>query len=256
MKRQRRICVEINGGFYESIKLAMRKEHHSYGTIKNRCSSDEWVNYKFTTPPICIEKRCTKCGIVKNLSLFDKQKSHTDGLSSHCRECISEYGKTRYINNKEKITKQNKEWATNNRQKKRNHCKVYRARNPEKVKKSANDSYEKIKTSPMHKLNSCMRSAINNSLKGMKNGDPWEDLVGYTCKELMAHLEKQFLPGMAWENHGKGEGFWEIDHHPIPLYWFVFEKPTDKGFKKAWALENLRPMFSGANQSKGKKLFQ
>lgn len=32
-------------------------------------------------------KQCTSCGQAKNLSEFNKQKSHKDGLRSHCRDC-------------------------------------------------------------------------------------------------------------------------------------------------------------------------
>ena len=83
-----------------------------------------------------------------------------------------------------------------------------------------------------------MAAVIRRSLKGNKNGKHWEDLAGYSCEELIAHLKKTIPKGYTWDDYLTNR--LHLDHHPIPLYWFVFETPKDKGFKKAWALNNLR----------------
>jgi len=36
-------------------------------------------------------KTCKKCGVVKEFSLFGKQKANKDGLSSWCKQCTKEY---------------------------------------------------------------------------------------------------------------------------------------------------------------------
>lgn len=46
-------------------------------------------------------KLCTKCGKVKPISEFGKNKSKKDGLQSHCKECVREYKKKHYSENKE-----------------------------------------------------------------------------------------------------------------------------------------------------------
>jgi hypothetical protein len=63
------------------------------------------------------------------------------------------------------------------------------------------------------------------------------------------HLEKQFLPGMSWENMGE----WHIDHK-IPIAAFNFEKPEDIDFKRCWALKNLQPLWKSENCIKGAKI--
>ncbi len=84
-----------------------------------------------------------------------------------------------------------------------------------------------------------------------KNGQHWEDLVGYPLADLMKHLEKQFANGMTWENYGK----WHIDHI-IPISAFNFTLPKHLDFRKCWALKNLQPMWAKDNKEKQNKLSQ
>lgn len=77
---------------------------------------------------------------------------------------------------------------------------------------------------------------------GTKRHRKWEVLVGYTLNELMTHLERQFLPGMTWDNRGE----WHIDHIR-PLCSFEFETPDCPQFREAWALANLRPLWAEDN---------
>jgi len=89
-----------------------------------------------------------------------------------------------------------------------------------------------------------MASEIRQTISGHKRYRKWEELVGYTTKQLIRHLERQFLPGMSWDNHTRTG--WHIDHI-IPRTAFNFSKPEHPDFKKCWALKNLRPMWSVDN---------
>lgn len=109
-----------------------------------------------------------------------------------------------------------------------------------------NRRYKEVASFNLHKR---MRTGINASLKGKKNGFSWESLVGYTVADLMAHLEKQFLPGMSWDNRGS----WHIDHRR-PLASFKFETPDCSDFKLAWSLQNLQPLWALDNIRKSAKL--
>ena len=91
---------------------------------------------------------------------------------------------------------------------------------------------------------------MNKSLKRQKNGYHWERLVNYTRNDLIYHIEKQFKDGMTWENYGK----WHIDHR-IPISIFNINGIKSKGFKEAWKLENLQPMWEKENLEKHNKLF-
>lgn len=102
------------------------------------------------------------------------------------------------------------------------------------------------RTNPQWTINRRMSAGINGSLRaGTKAGRKWESLVGYTLVDLMAHLEKQFLPGMGWDNRDR----WDIDHI-VPLAAHSFETTDDPEFSAAWALTNLRPLWKIDNIKK------
>jgi len=107
--------------------------------------------------------------------------------------------------------------------------------------------YQRHKADPQYRLNSNISWHIGYSLNGHKNNRHWEDLVGFTRKQLMLHLEQQFTDGMPWENYGKGG--WAVDHI-IPLAAFHYTDYTDPDFKRCWALSNLRPLWEKDNYKK------
>ena len=58
------------------------------------------------------EKVCTKCGISKPLSAFNKHKKNKDGLRTHCKTCRVEY----YQQNKERIAERKTEYRQQNKE--------------------------------------------------------------------------------------------------------------------------------------------
>ena len=101
---------------------------------------------------------------------------------------------------------------------------------------------------PSFRVSSHMKVLIHRGLDGKKAGRSWREFVPYTLDQLMAHLERQFLPGMTWENKGE----WHIDHIR-PLSSFQFDSPADPAFQDAWALSNLRPLWGRDNIRKQAK---
>jgi len=102
-----------------------------------------------------------------------------------------------------------------------------------------------------YRLNNRMSQLVKSGLKSGKQGKSWRDLVSFTPEQLHIHIERQFLPGMSWENMGE----WHIDHI-LPLALFDFSTPVDAGFKAAWQITNLRPLWATDNLKKNaKRLF-
>lgn len=128
----------------------------------------------------------------------------------------------------------------------------WRKDNPEKVKAILKTQRDKLKNTLAYRLNNTMHSGIYENLKEnnvTKNGWSWSKLIGYTIKDLKAHLESQFTEGMNWENYGK----WHIDHI-IPISFFQFTSPDNVEFKMCWRLENLRPLWAKDNMRKSNKI--
>lgn len=137
--------------------------------------------------------------------------------------------------NRGRITLQAREWRNKNRERWRDYYNKYRK--------------EQYSNDPKYILTNRIRTRIYESLKGNKGGRHWESLVGYTLEDLKRHLEKQFKPGMSWNNQGS----WHVDHI-IPISLWKFEKPEDSEFKQCWALCNLQPLWAEENMRKGNKV--
>lgn len=106
------------------------------------------------------EKKCTKCGEVKSLSMFYKQKGGMYGIASQCKMCINIKTKqwknnnkdkvyitehNSYITNIERVKKYQSEYRKNNKEKINTLKKEYRKKNIEKVKEYTKKYYENNK---------------------------------------------------------------------------------------------------------------
>lgn len=122
-------------------------------------------------------------------------------------------------------------------------------RTPERRAKANARLQRIISASSSRRLYVRMSANIYHALADRKAGRGWESLVGYTLADLMQHLERQFAPGMTWDNWGRGTECWHIDHI-VPRCAFSFETEEDPGFRACWALTNLRPLWEPENHKK------
>lgn len=161
-----------------------------------------------------MSKICTKC---KQPGIFCKDSKSKDGLQSQCKICKSKQIVSYLQKNKDKRSKSG----------------------PEK----------RLRYYYKHKISMNMSRIIRRSLQGLKKGNHWEQLVGYSVEELKQHLEKLFKEGMNWENYGK----WHIDH-VIPVSSFNIVSVNCEDFKKCWDIKNLQPLWAKDNLSKSNKI--
>ena len=94
-----------------------------------------------------------------------------------------------------------------------------------------------------------LRGRLRRALKNNKK-DHTMDLLGCTVEQAVQHIEKQFTSGMTWENQGKGDDEWQIDHI-IPFVAFDVSN-RDEQFIVSW-YQNLQPLWGPDNRSKGGK---
>lgn len=207
-------------------------------------------------------KRCCTCKIEKLLLNFSFEKSNKDGYSRRCKECKRNESKRYYKNNKEKVLLRIKKYHRTEKGKKITRDAIDRYYKTERGKESLRISSRKKYSTSNGKISSNISARIYYSLKGNKHGKHWEDLVGYTLKQLMDYLENQFENWMNWSNYGRsknGERTWSIDHI-IPIsnfnFNFNFDSYEDEEFKKCWSLENLRPLDHIENIKKSNNILE
>lgn len=190
-------------------------------------------------------KVCAKCGLPKDVSAFGKNSKHRDGLASYCRPCKSIYDAAYKAAHQDEIVAATAAYKAAHQQE------IATYNLTHKVEKYAyNTRYvkERVASDVEFKLRCNLRSRLRRALKrGSKSGSAVKDL-GCSILELKVYLEKLFQPGMTWENHGKGEGKWNIDHiKPLAS----FDLTDRQQFLVANHYTNLQPLWEEDNLRKG-----
>jgi len=203
-------------------------------------------------------KTCSTCKRKLGVERFSKNKTHKDGLSSQCKDCVAEYDVKHwakyYANpeNKKRITEYMAKWQANPEVKKRRA--EYNAEwyaNPENKKRRNERRKERCLTDINFKLAKNLRTRLYNAIKGnFKSGSAVRDL-GCTVDELKIYLAKQFKEGMTWENWSFE--VWHVDHI-IPLA--VFNLEDRNQLLQAVHYSNLQPMWAKENISKSDKILE
>ena len=183
-----------------------------------------------------------------NMSMGDwkkRTKSFTTQLSA---EDLKEFerlrrnakGKAWREDNPEKSKRDKAKWRAENPEKVKKTNANWRAENPEKLKERRKKPKNKLRTAVSMAFNRIGQNKPTNTLK----------LLGCTWEEAKAHMESLFLEGMTWENHGKGDGKWQIDHiRPVAS----FSGASEEELKQMNHISNLQPLWAIDNIKKGDK---
>jgi len=172
---------------------------------------------------------------IKMMRLRDKQwrdskgKTYIPSYNMHNRERINQYQKKWKQKNKDKVRQYDQRWISKNR---------------DKINAKHRNKY---KNNPMHKLMVLNRVYIDQLIKRTKylKIGSCREYLGAEPQQVKDHIEKQFLPGMCWENHGE----WHIDHI-IPLS----SAKTETELKKLFHYTNLQPLWKIDNLKKNNKI--
>ena len=170
---------------------------------------------------------------------------HATAWKSANPDKIKERSK-KYLHDKDKKKAYNRLWNKRNPQKKRESCKKWEAKNPDKVIAMRRRHYSKKSTTS--KLAVRMRNRIRDSLKNGWKSQKSEKLIGCTFDRLRIHLERQFTKEMSWHNYGV---YWHVDHiRPCASYDLTLESEQMACFN----FTNLRPLEWRENISKGDRI--
>lgn len=194
-----------------------------------------------------------------------RDKKYRDNLSAERKREMYDKKKLYDKINRDKINLQKKEWyhKMNPEQRKKalEYRRNYNRKNKEKIKEwnkiCQKKYYAKNKdiicsklrarrsNDPLFKLSSLYRNRIRKFLIKIGKVNRKNDLLGCDWLFLKKHLEKQFIEGMSWENHGK----WHIDHiKPLSL------AKNMEDMKKLCHYTNLQPLWATDNIKKGNKI--
>jgi hypothetical protein len=111
----------------------------------------------------------------------------------------------------------------------------------QKAKRAADPNYAEY-CRIMRRMCGAMRkhsqgSCVSNRLRIVQ-------LLGCEWSEFISHIERQFQPGMTWENHGRSG--WHFDHiRPLSSFDLTVEAELRKGchytnVQPLWAADNIR----------------
>lgn len=193
-----------------------------------------------------MKKVCADCKIEKDPTEFGKKTKNSDGLYNYCKVCKKIKDNSYYEKNKQKVITKQTEYYQENREnilksrsesgKNIEYAKKWREANPETHKESNRKSRAKYKQkikeynkeykaenrdsinankreylkNPINRLAKSCRGRLLSTLKSksFKKALKFEQYLGCTAEQAVAHITAQFQPGMSWDNHGE----WHIDH--------------------------------------------
>ena len=174
---------------------------------------------------------------------LERQKQHY----YENREKYKKLNKIRYKKNREDILKQQRDYynktINERRKQKREYNKrpeVKERRNKNRNKRRKEDHLYRL----MHNLTCGIRDymKLNDIAKTKKS----YEYIGCSPEYLKNHLEKQFNPGMTWDNYGS---YWHVDHI-VP----ISSAKTEEDIYKLNHYLNLQPLEADLNLSKGAKI--
>ncbi len=257
------ICAECGDEFlrsatnqkYCSITCRNKKNLKGFGQancIRCECEFDKTG---------AAQIRCVPCSNIVKKEQDKLRNSNRERHKKFCVECGSDISETprrkRCVECTKEVRKESDRLRQAERRKLPESKEAARKRSTARNSTAEHREYirkyerQRRKTDPVFAINTRMRAMVGNVLRGEKNGRSWREIVGYGPEELMAHIERQFTGNMGWDNRN----LWHIDHI-VPLSAFEFTTTECDGFKAAWAITNLRPLWSKENLKKSnKKLF-
>ncbi len=148
------------------------------------------------------------------------------------------------LDNKKHVQEQRKQWVLANPE----YTKQYQINNRDRKNKYQKD---KRKTDPEYNLKSNLKSRLHHALNSQNvlKSSHTMDLIGCSIEFLKEHLEKQFKPGMSWQDRSS----FHIDHiRPCDDFNLLDEEEQ----KKCFHYSNLRPLTPIENLQKSNKVIE
>lgn len=201
-------------------------------------------------------KQCIKCNVIKEDSEFSKAAKYKDKIyyRNDCKECCKAYKRTEQQKEKQRKYRSSDEYKQKRKEyRKLPHIVEYekqyelkRAKKQERKKSRYLYLKNRLENDPFFRLSHNLRNRLRSCIKSKKwkKNNEFAQYIGCSREELRSHIEKQFQPGMTWDNYGE----WEIDHI-IP----VSSGKTLEELIKLNHYTNLQPLWWLDNNKKSNK---
>ena len=193
-------------------------------------------------------KRCHMCLEIKTFENFGFNKNTYDGYQQCCRSCKSQIDK-KYRTQKGKILLDKKKEYYERVKHTEQFQSYYKKRQENRDYKK---EYQQVRSDDWRRCKDDLRKLMNSQFKHRKTwvrkDTKTEQLLGADFFTVKSFIERQFLVGMTWQNHGK----WHLDH-VIPLDSANKDKEV---LYKLFNYKNLTPVWSNVNLSKSYKIPQ
>lgn len=187
----------------------------------------------------------------------DKERERRRAAFEADPERVRSYWRKHEAENKGKRLEKNRRYDRENRDKRLAYDAAHKARNA--ATNAAWERANRLRRKAKHQerqssdINYRLRRALRARLKtAMKRGYKTTSAVtalGCSLAEFRAHLEARFLPGMSWDNYGRGG--WHIDHvRELAL----FDLTDPEQARAACHYTNLQPLWQSVNISKGSRV--
>ncbi len=149
--------------------------------------------------------------------------------------------RAKYLLNKERESKNSREWQKKNPDRVRETKYRWIRNNPEKAVAFRRAWYKKRYADPFYRLERNLRGRLTHTVSSKRKCATTEALLGCSIEDFCIYIESKFEPGMTWENYGS---VWQLDHI-MPCAIFDFSNPEHQ--KRCFHFSNIQPLFSKDN---------
>lgn len=198
-----------------------------------------------------MHKTCTAC---EKLLPLDGFKKHGRHLKSQCKECCAAKDKAyREGEARERLCQTKRRYYRQNATALGAKNRARRKARPDEYRRSSREYMRRRTREDIgFRILTRLRARCRSALKGRgTKADHTIALMGCTLRQLKAHLESLWLPGMTWENWGShrdgGTTTWQIDH-VRPCASFDLTDPEEQ--RKCFHWSNLQPLWAADNLAK------
>src|SRR6266436_1563626 len=197
---------------------------------------------------------CTVCNLEKEIEQFSL-RTHRPSKPHHsaCKKCIAakiRRWRKEHPDHKpsQRTVAKRREWAIAHKKHLAQLGRIWHVRNRNRINENRRKRLKiRRMTDPAFRALINLQSSFHKRMRNRKVKTTEDRLLGCSLKSFRIYLESLFEPGMTWENYGKGDGKWQVDHI-MPCAIFDLSKPEHQ--KRCWHFSNLQPMWQHDNARK------